>query len=111
MVFVASLFYSNFEQMETNNRITIDPFICHGKPTIRGMRWPVEVVLDLLASGMSFDEIIHDHPELEKADLVAALECLVFYRNHHQVANVGSNSGAYEGMGFFLIGIDRQTSS
>lgn len=45
-------------------RITIDPSICFGKPCIRGMRWPVEVVLDLLLSGMTHDEIIEDHPEL-----------------------------------------------
>jgi uncharacterized protein (DUF433 family) len=37
------------------------------------MRWPVEVIIDLVASGMSFDDIINDHPELEKDDIVAAL--------------------------------------
>ncbi len=58
-------------------RITIDPHICHGKPSVRGMRWPVEVVLDLIGSGMSFDEIIEDHPELEKEDILA---CLNFAR-------------------------------
>jgi uncharacterized protein (DUF433 family) len=56
-----------------SNRITINPAICHGKPVVRGMRWPVEVVLDLLSSGMSSEEIIKDHPELEKADIVACL--------------------------------------
>ena len=55
------------------NRITIDPVICHGKPCIRGMRWPVEVILDLLGSGMSIDDIINDHPELEREDISAAL--------------------------------------
>jgi uncharacterized protein (DUF433 family) len=54
-------------------RITIDPDICHGKACIRHMRWPVEVIIDLIASGMSFDDIITDHPELEKDDIVAAL--------------------------------------
>ena len=38
------------------------------------MRWPVEVALDLIASGMSFSEIILDHPELEREDLIAVLE-------------------------------------
>ncbi|HAL82499.1 MAG TPA: hypothetical protein DCO83_09885, partial [Mucilaginibacter sp.] len=47
-------------------RITIDTGICHGKACIRHMRWPVEVIIDLIASGMTFDEIIADHPELEK---------------------------------------------
>lgn len=56
------------------NRVTIDPEICHGKPCIRGMRWPIEVLLDMLLSEMSFEEIIADHPELEKEDLLACLE-------------------------------------
>ncbi len=59
--------------MQHVERITIDPSICHGKPCIRGMRWPVEVLLDLLASGMSSEEIMKDHPELEKDDILAAL--------------------------------------
>jgi len=59
------------------NRITLDPEICHGKPVVRGMRWPVEVVLDMLCAGMSTDEIIADHPELEKDDIAA---CLAFAR-------------------------------
>lgn len=54
-------------------RITIDPEICHGKPCIRGMRWPVEVVLDLMMSEMSFDDILEDHPELQREDLLASL--------------------------------------
>ncbi len=53
-------------------RITIDTEICHGKPCIRGMRWPIEVIIDLIASGMSFDEIINDHPELVKEDILAS---------------------------------------
>jgi uncharacterized protein (DUF433 family) len=58
-------------------RIVIDPEICHGKPVIRGMRWPVAVILDMLSSGMTQEEIIEDHPELEKEDILA---CLVFAR-------------------------------
>lgn len=54
-------------------RITIDPEICHGKPIIRGMRWPVEVILDMLGSGMTAEKIIKDHPELEKDDIIACL--------------------------------------
>ncbi len=59
--------------MEHLERITIDPEICHGKPCIRGMRWPVEVILDLLGSEMTIEEILEDHPELEKEDIIAAL--------------------------------------
>lgn len=60
--------------MSRLNRITIDPEICHGKPCIRGMRWPVEVIIDLLSSGMTIAQIIEDHPELEKEDILASLE-------------------------------------
>ncbi len=54
-------------------RITVDPAICHGKPIIRGMRWPVQNVLELMASGMTNEEIIADHPELEPDDFLACL--------------------------------------
>lgn len=56
------------------DRITTDPSICHGKPTIRGLRYPVESLLELLASGMTIDEVVDDHPDLERDDLLAALE-------------------------------------
>jgi uncharacterized protein (DUF433 family) len=56
------------------DRITVDAEINHGKPCIRHMRWPVEVIIDLIAAGMSFDQIIADHPELEKDDILAASE-------------------------------------
>ena len=51
--------------MTFNNRITIDPQICHGKPCVRGMRWPVEVILDMLESEMTFEQILDDHPALQ----------------------------------------------
>jgi len=59
--------------MKIPERITINPGICHEKPCIRNMRWPVEVIIDMLGSGMSSEEIIEDHPELEKEDILAAL--------------------------------------
>jgi uncharacterized protein (DUF433 family) len=55
------------------SRITLDPEICHGKPCVRHMRWPVEVILDLVAAGMGLDEILADHPELEREDILASL--------------------------------------
>lgn len=55
-------------------RITIDPAICHGKPCVRGLRYPVEVVLQWLAAGMTPQEIIHDYPDLESEDIRAVLE-------------------------------------
>jgi uncharacterized protein (DUF433 family) len=60
--------------MSELHRITVDRDICHGKPCVRHMRWPVEVVLDMVASGMSMDEILADHPELEREDILASLE-------------------------------------
>jgi len=58
---------------ELLNRITIDPDICFGKPTIRRMRYPVEMLLDLLSSGMTHEEILADYPELQEKDLQASL--------------------------------------
>jgi uncharacterized protein (DUF433 family) len=55
------------------DRITIDPAICHGKPCIRGLRYPVETLLELMASGMSVDEILGDYEDLEREDILAAL--------------------------------------
>ena len=55
------------------DRITIDPEINHGKPVIRGLRYPVEMLLELLSSGMSIDEILSDYEDLERDDVLAAL--------------------------------------
>ncbi len=74
--------------MSTKNRITIDPKIMHGKPSIRGMRWTVEMVLDLLSSGMSNDEIIEDHPELENEDILACLKFAKMQLSGHIIENV-----------------------
>lgn len=60
--------------MSNLDRITSDPSVCHGQPTVRGLRYPVENLLELLASGMTIDEVLEDHPDLERADLLAALE-------------------------------------
>ena len=46
------------------SRITIDPAICHGKPCVRGLRYPVETLLELLSSGMTFDQILADYEDL-----------------------------------------------
>jgi uncharacterized protein (DUF433 family) len=54
-------------------RITIDPAICHGKPCIRGLRYPVEMLLDLLSSGMMQEQILADYEDLERDDLLAAM--------------------------------------
>jgi len=59
--------------MDQLNRIVIDPAICHGKPVLRGLRYPVETILELLSSGMSPEEILGDYEDLEREDILAAL--------------------------------------
>ncbi len=55
------------------DRITINPEICHGKPTIRGLRYPVETILELLSSGMTTEDILADYEDLEREDILAVL--------------------------------------
>lgn len=55
-------------------RITIDTKICHGKPTVRGLRYPVEMILELLGSGMTREEILSDYEDLEADDILAVLQ-------------------------------------
>ena len=54
-------------------RITSSPDICHGKPCLRGLRYPVEFVLEMLSSGMTQAEILADYEDMEADDLRAAL--------------------------------------
>jgi uncharacterized protein (DUF433 family) len=74
--------------MNLLNRITIDPDICHGKPCVRHMRWPVEVIIDMLSSGMSLEELIADHPELEKEDILASLQYAKLSLSGHSLQDV-----------------------
>ena len=69
-------FWNKIRNMESLlSRITINTEICHGKPTIRNMRYPVELILDLLSSGMTHEEIIEDYPAIQDDDIRA---CLAF---------------------------------
>jgi uncharacterized protein (DUF433 family) len=54
-------------------RITHNPDICHGKPCIRGLRYPAEFILELLSSGMTTEEILTDYDDLEREDIQAVL--------------------------------------
>jgi len=56
------------------DRITVNPNICFGKPIIRGMRFPVRDILEMLAGGMTQEEILEDFPYLEADDIRASLE-------------------------------------
>jgi len=60
-------------QASHSGRITVDPAVCHGKPCIRGLRYPVESVLEWLASGMTIDDILSDYEDLEREDILAVL--------------------------------------
>jgi uncharacterized protein (DUF433 family) len=59
--------------MNLTERITIDLEICHGKPTIRRLRYPVEMILELLSSGMTSEDILADYEDLEHEDILAML--------------------------------------
>ena len=72
--------YMNFSE-----RITMNPEICHGKPTIRGLRYTVESILELLSSGMAVDEILADYEDLEREDILAALD---FARQLSQIKRI-----------------------
>ena len=61
-------------RMTLTERITINPEICHGKPTIRGLRYTVATILELLSSGMTVNEILANYEDLEKEDILAALD-------------------------------------
>lgn len=72
-------------------RITVDPKLMVGKPTIRGMRITVDQILKALAGGISAEELISDYPELEKDDINAALLYASKLVNEEQVyaVNIG----------------------
>ena len=56
------------------SRITVDPAVCHGKPCIRGLRYPVESTLEYLAGGDSVEQVLAEFPDLERDDILACLE-------------------------------------
>jgi uncharacterized protein (DUF433 family) len=59
--------------MNWQERITVDPLICHGKACIKGTRIMVSVILDNLAAGVSHEEILKSYPSLKLADIQAAI--------------------------------------
>ena len=66
-------------------RITMNPDMCYGKPVVRGLRYPVVNILELMSSGMTNAEILADYEDLEEADLRA---CLLFAARLAQVKTV-----------------------
>jgi uncharacterized protein (DUF433 family) len=71
-------------------RITIDPDICHGKPTVRGLRYPVNMILELLASGMTHEEVLGDYEDLVEEDILA---CLLFASQVTKIKSVYKLAG------------------
>jgi uncharacterized protein (DUF433 family) len=59
---------------ERLKRITVEEGKCGGRPCIRGLRIRVSDILDLLAAGVSYEEILADYPFLEREDILAAIE-------------------------------------
>ena len=76
--------------MSRLDRITSDPAICHGQPTVRGLRYTVESLLELLAAGMSIDELLADYPDLERDDVLAALEFGALTAGRQRVVPLGA---------------------
>ncbi len=71
------------------DRITINPKVMVGKPTIRGLRITVEQILKSLASGVSTQELLEDYPELEPEDIQAVLSYAAELVSEEQVFPVG----------------------
>lgn len=76
--------------MSRLDRITSDPEICHGQPTVRGLRYTVESLLELLSAGMSVDELLADYPDLERDDVLAALEFGALAAGRQRVIPLGA---------------------
>ncbi len=69
----------------------MNPNVCFGKPTIRNMRYPVEIILDLLSAGMTTQELLEDYDDLEEADILA---CIAFAAKLLSVKSISQVKGA-----------------
>jgi uncharacterized protein (DUF433 family) len=76
--------------MSLLERITSDPAVCHGQPTVRGLRYPVETLLELLSAGMSVEDVLADYPDLERDDILAALEFGALAAGRRRVVLLGA---------------------
>jgi len=76
--------------MSRLERITSDPGVCHGQPVVRGLRYPVQSLLELLSSGMTMEDVLADYPDLEREDLLAALEFGALAAGGHRVVPLGA---------------------
>jgi len=71
--------------IELDQRITIDPDICNGKPAIRGKRITVQTILEFLSNGDSIDEIVENYPTLTREDVYACLKFATNLMDHNYV--------------------------
>ena len=72
----------------------MDPEICHGKPTIRGLCYPVAPMPELMASGMTIDELLNDYPDLEKEDFLARLAYAAKLSHVKSIFRIASRSAS-----------------
>lgn len=79
---MAAARYSDGMSIALLDRITIEPGKCGGRPCIRGSRMRVSDVLELIANGASFEEVLADHPSLERDDLLAAIAYAAVQMSH-----------------------------
>jgi uncharacterized protein (DUF433 family) len=75
------------QQKDLLDRVTIIPGLMSGKPTIRGLRFTVSDILELLADGMMEEEILEQHPILESQDIKAALLFASIKFKHTSIIN------------------------
>ncbi|MFH1195518.1 MAG: DUF433 domain-containing protein [bacterium] len=71
-------------------RITVNHEICHGKPAIRNMRYPVENILELLSSGMTIEQILDDYEDLDREDILACLEYAALLSKVKSITRIAS---------------------
>ena len=76
--------------MSLLNRITLDSAVCHGRPCVRGLRYPVDLLLDLLSGGMTPEEILDDYPDLEREDLQAVLAYAAEVTRTHRTVSLAA---------------------
>ena len=65
---------SNIEGLDMNEKISIDPKICHGQACIKGTRIPVHQIVSMLANGDTIDDLLKAYPSIERGDILACLE-------------------------------------
>jgi uncharacterized protein (DUF433 family) len=73
------------ENKELLNRITINPEVCNGRPTLRGKRITVQTILEFLSAGETREEILRQYPSLEPADLDASVAFAAWLMGHSYV--------------------------